>query len=149
MWRGVVGFEICFRRWAFKFHGWWGGKKKREIKDASLVLDLSYWVSDGITDYDCANKKKKEEGEEEKVCRANKVGGKKVLFRFYLRWFIWVEMNEWMCEPVDLYLISWQVSGRTRTPYVLKTCFDPTFRTFLHYRNITQRTYQWTSFKVL
>lgn len=50
-------------------------KKNKLIKDASLVLDLSYWVSDGITDYDCADKKK-EDREEEKVCRANKVGGK-------------------------------------------------------------------------
>lgn len=28
------------------------GERRREIKDASLVLDLSNWVSDGIIDYD-------------------------------------------------------------------------------------------------
>lgn len=43
-----------------------GNEKKREIQDASLVLDLRYWVSDGITDYDCADKKKKKEEEEKK-----------------------------------------------------------------------------------
>lgn len=58
-------------------------KKNKLIKDASLVLDLSYWVSDGITDHDCADKKKKTE-KKKRFVGQTKWGGK-VLFRFNLR----------------------------------------------------------------
>jgi len=64
MWRGVVRSEICFRGEPSSFTG--GDEKKRQIQDASLVLNLSYWVSDGITDFDCADKKKKKKKKKKK-----------------------------------------------------------------------------------
>lgn len=60
----MVGFEICYRSylqiWQMR------GKKKREIKSITLVLDLSnYHPSDSTIEHEWADKKR------EKICRTN------------------------------------------------------------------------------
>lgn len=92
-----------FQKLTFSFYKW-EVRKKREIKDVSLVLDLRNWLSDSIIQCDWLSRQKEK--------KKKRFVGKSEEFYFIQIKFKVTHLsgNEWINEPMDLFMINKSVS---------------------------------------